>query len=70
MSTQGDFLPACELLLVLRPCASTRFARRRLGIGSYVFSLLNEGTVGGSSLSASFNTSITCNLLLFRILCN
>jgi hypothetical protein len=57
MSTQGDFLPACELLLVLRPCASTRFLRRRLGIGSYVFSLINDGTVGGSSRSASSSTS-------------
>jgi hypothetical protein len=59
-SSLDGFALNALLLLVWRPFASTRFLRRKLGIGSsYIFSLVNDGTVGGSNRIASSNTSIS-----------
>jgi hypothetical protein len=52
------------LLLALKPFASGRFPRRILSIGSYSFSLVNDGTVGGSNRIASSNTSISNAMFL------
>jgi hypothetical protein len=74
-SNLGGIALNALLLLVLRPFASTRFLRRILGIGSsYIFSLVNAGTVGGSIRIVSSSTSISnamfLNTLLQKIICN
>ena len=55
------------LLLVLRPFALTRFLRRISSIGSYVFNLINDGTVGGNIRIASSNTSISSAMFLILL---
>jgi len=63
-SILGGFALNALLLLALRPFASTRCFRRRLGSGSYIFSLVNDGTVGGSIRIASSSTSISNAMFL------
>jgi hypothetical protein len=67
-SSLGGFELNALLLLALRPFASGRFPRRRLSKGSYSFSLVNVGIVGGSSRIASSNTSTSNAMFLIPLL--
>ena len=67
MSNPHGFALNALLLLVWRPFASVRFLRRKLGIGSYIFSLVNDGMVGGSKRIVSSNTSTSNAMFLISL---